>query len=48
MELSRVVVCGVPSLESHVEGRSTGTRLLEEPVENSDDEDFTDFEQVPT
>ena len=48
MELSRVVVRGVPSLGSHVEGRFTGTRLLEEPVENSDDEDFKGFEQVPT
>ena len=48
MELSTAaVVHKVPSLRSHVEGRSTGTRLLEEPVENSDDEDFGGFEAGP-
>ena len=31
---------GVPSLGGHVEGRSTGTMLLEEPMENPYDENF--------
>jgi len=48
-KLSRaVVVRGVLSLRSHVEGRSTGTRLLEKSMDNSDDEDFRGLMQVPT
>ena len=36
--------CGAPSLESRVRSKSTGIRLIEEPVVISDDSYFDGFE----